>query len=217
MEDIRSSSRNLAPVCSCPDWGKPGSQWGSLTRRGAAPEERCAHASNRCLNQTAADRPQSRVSTLERPSSRGAAGPVPERPLSRGAVVYERPSSRAGFDRPGSRIGSVGGLPQYEAPPSRRASATGVFDNRTGMIYERSGIAVEEARTPGETRRAHSAQNNPDYEQAPQLHSVCCAEWENGLGPQSEWDIDVDIRQHIQQCTCTCNHMGYGNFMDYQE
>ncbi|GLH01393.1 Uncharacterized protein GBIM_07547 [Gryllus bimaculatus] len=33
----------------------------------------------------------------------------------------------------------------------------------------------------------------------------------------SEWgDIELDIRQHIQQCSCTCNHMGYGNFMDYQ-
>ncbi|KAJ9591028.1 hypothetical protein L9F63_027764, partial [Diploptera punctata] len=32
-----------------------------------------------------------------------------------------------------------------------------------------------------------------------------------------EWDIEMDIREHIQQCSCTCNHMGYGNYMDYQQ
>jgi hypothetical protein len=35
-------------------------------------------------------------------------------------------------------------------------------------------------------------------------------------GATTEWDVEMDIREHIQQCSCTCNHMGYGNFMDYQ-
>jgi hypothetical protein len=35
-------------------------------------------------------------------------------------------------------------------------------------------------------------------------------------GVPAEWDVEMDIREHIQQCSCTCNHMGYGNFMDYQ-
>ncbi|KAJ9579658.1 hypothetical protein L9F63_004681 [Diploptera punctata] len=37
----------------------------------------------------------------------------------------------------------------------------------------------------------------------------------NNAAP-GEWDIEMDIREHIQQCSCTCNHMGYGNYMDYQ-
>lgn len=28
--------------------------------------------------------------------------------------------------------------------------------------------------------------------------------------------IDLELEDHIKHCTCTCNHMGYGNFMDYQ-
>ncbi|XP_046660577.1 dipeptidase 1-like [Homalodisca vitripennis] len=32
----------------------------------------------------------------------------------------------------------------------------------------------------------------------------------------SQWELDMDLRHHIQHCACTCNHMGYGNYMDYQ-
>ncbi|XP_039284752.1 dipeptidase 1 isoform X3 [Nilaparvata lugens] len=32
----------------------------------------------------------------------------------------------------------------------------------------------------------------------------------------SHWELDLDLRHHIQHCACTCNHMGYGNYMDYQ-
>lgn len=28
--------------------------------------------------------------------------------------------------------------------------------------------------------------------------------------------IDDELEQHIKQCSCSCNHMGYGNSMDYQ-
>ncbi|XP_017479324.1 PREDICTED: uncharacterized protein LOC108368885 isoform X1 [Rhagoletis zephyria] len=28
--------------------------------------------------------------------------------------------------------------------------------------------------------------------------------------------IDDDLEQHIKHCACSCNHMGYGNSMDYQ-
>lgn len=27
---------------------------------------------------------------------------------------------------------------------------------------------------------------------------------------------DIELEDHIKHCSCTCNHMGYGNFMDYQ-
>lgn len=28
--------------------------------------------------------------------------------------------------------------------------------------------------------------------------------------------MDLELQDHIKHCACTCNHMGYGNFMDYQ-
>lgn len=28
--------------------------------------------------------------------------------------------------------------------------------------------------------------------------------------------LDPELRHHIQNCPCPCNHMGYGNFLDYQ-
>ncbi|XP_024080823.1 dipeptidase 1-like isoform X2 [Cimex lectularius] len=34
--------------------------------------------------------------------------------------------------------------------------------------------------------------------------------------PPPQWRLDMDLRHHIQHCACTCNHMGYGNYMDYQ-
>lgn len=30
------------------------------------------------------------------------------------------------------------------------------------------------------------------------------------------FDIDLDLQYHIQHCTCSCNHLGYGNYLDYQ-
>ncbi|CAH0546421.1 unnamed protein product [Brassicogethes aeneus] len=30
------------------------------------------------------------------------------------------------------------------------------------------------------------------------------------------WTLDPDIRSHIQNCPCPCNHMGYGNLLSYQ-
>lgn len=28
--------------------------------------------------------------------------------------------------------------------------------------------------------------------------------------------VELELQDHIKYCSCTCNHMGYGNFMDYQ-
>lgn len=28
--------------------------------------------------------------------------------------------------------------------------------------------------------------------------------------------MDIELESHIRNCSCSCNHMGYGNFMDYQ-
>ncbi|XP_018336042.1 dipeptidase 1-like [Agrilus planipennis] len=40
-----------------------------------------------------------------------------------------------------------------------------------------------------------------------------------GQGPGSPpdpWALDPELRHHIQHCPCTCNHLGYGNYLDYQ-
>lgn len=33
---------------------------------------------------------------------------------------------------------------------------------------------------------------------------------------ESPWDLELELRRHIETCACTCDHMGYGNYMDYQ-
>jgi len=30
------------------------------------------------------------------------------------------------------------------------------------------------------------------------------------------WDEEIVLR-HIKECRCTCNHMGYGNYLDWNE
>lgn len=30
------------------------------------------------------------------------------------------------------------------------------------------------------------------------------------------WELELELRRHIENCSCTCDHMGYGNYMDYQ-
>lgn len=31
-----------------------------------------------------------------------------------------------------------------------------------------------------------------------------------------EENVDFELQDHIKHCSCSCNHMGYGNYMDYQ-
>lgn len=38
----------------------------------------------------------------------------------------------------------------------------------------------------------------------------------NELNTSSSLIIDDELEEHIKQCSCSCNHMGYGNSMDYQ-
>ncbi|XP_065348601.1 dipeptidase 1-like isoform X1 [Cloeon dipterum] len=43
-------------------------------------------------------------------------------------------------------------------------------------------------------------------------------DFETDSNSSSSWDlaeVEMDMRRHIQQCSCTCNHMGFGNYMDY--
>lgn len=39
-----------------------------------------------------------------------------------------------------------------------------------------------------------------------------------GLAAHMEppWELELELRRHIETCACTCDHMGYGNYMDYQ-
>lgn len=32
----------------------------------------------------------------------------------------------------------------------------------------------------------------------------------------SDENMDFELQDHIKHCSCSCNHMGYGNYMDYQ-
>ncbi|KAK6630830.1 hypothetical protein RUM44_003000 [Polyplax serrata] len=185
------SVKVTGPVCSCPDaeqFGGPPNSDRSLHFERPPSVVAMSEGYTGPL-----DRPQSRMSTLERPKSRTS------------VVTFDRPPSRATMT--------------FERPPSR--GQTGVFDSRilNAMVLERPpcGMGARPDGNVNELRASQGMLHCPrEYERVPQVHSVCCAEWENGLGARSEWDIDVDIRQHIQQCTCTCNHMGYGNYMDYQ-
>ena len=34
--------------------------------------------------------------------------------------------------------------------------------------------------------------------------------------PVSDENVDLELQDHIKHCSCSCNHMGYGNYMDYQ-
>lgn len=36
-----------------------------------------------------------------------------------------------------------------------------------------------------------------------------------GVAPDA-FLLDPELRHHIQNCPCPCNHMGYGNVLDYQ-
>lgn len=34
--------------------------------------------------------------------------------------------------------------------------------------------------------------------------------------PSKDETAEFELQDHIKHCSCSCNHMGYGNFMDYQ-
>lgn len=58
------------------------------------------------------------------------------------------------------------------------------------------------------------------------LHAVVDGTPTGGSGPtvgclgrsvaHTEDGMQIELKDHIKHCSCTCNHMGYGNFMDYQ-
>lgn len=36
------------------------------------------------------------------------------------------------------------------------------------------------------------------------------------VGSADDENVDFELQDHIKHCSCSCNHMGYGNYMDYQ-
>ena len=49
-------------------------------------------------------------------------------------------------------------------------------------------------------------------------HVVTTAACNNSTSTSSTevWDEEIVLR-HIKECRCTCNHMGYGNYLDWSE
>jgi hypothetical protein len=49
-------------------------------------------------------------------------------------------------------------------------------------------------------------------------HVVTTATCNNSASSSSVevWDEEIVLR-HIKECRCTCNHMGYGNYLDWSE
>lgn len=98
------------------------------------------------------------------------------------------------FHRPQSRLG-------YEERPQSRVGYTSDSRCASGLGYDDTGGGYLDQTDPrmyctsgycmGDTMMAAS-------------RGVCGEE------------VELDMRRHIQACACTCNHMGYGNYMDYQ-
>lgn len=39
----------------------------------------------------------------------------------------------------------------------------------------------------------------------------------SGALMEPPWELELELRRHIETCACTCDHMGYGNYMDYHQ
>ncbi|CAG9087855.1 unnamed protein product [Plutella xylostella] len=37
-----------------------------------------------------------------------------------------------------------------------------------------------------------------------------------GAPMEPPWELELEVRRHIETCACPCDHMGYGNYLDYQ-
>nr|CAD7406264.1 unnamed protein product [Timema cristinae] len=74
---------------------------------------------------------------------------------------------------------------------------------RTGIRDFQTVNGVLTVRTPSEEMYHIDECSSPMHRPGP----LVAPDWRDG---------EIDILQHIEQCSCTCNHMGYGNFMDFQ-
>lgn len=65
---------------------------------------------------------------------------------------------------------------------------------------------------PGPAAHSHHHHQHLHHHQQ-QLHHRNVA---SGASTATNDVMDIELEDHIKHCSCTCNHMGYGNFMDYQ-
>ena len=98
------------------------------------------------------------------------------------------------FHRPQSRLG-------YEERPQSRVGYTSDSRCASGLGYEDTGGGFLEQSDP----RMYCTSGYCMGDTMMATSRGLCGE-----------EVELDMRRHIQACACTCNHMGYGNYMDYQ-
>ncbi|KAH8406392.1 hypothetical protein KR215_012174 [Drosophila sulfurigaster] len=76
---------------------------------------------------------------------------------------------------------------------------------------------AEQQQQQQQTNESHYHKGKGEWERAKVKYhqdlNVACYGHALTLGGAS---IDDELEQHIKHCSCSCNHMGYGNSMDYQ-
>lgn len=64
--------------------------------------------------------------------------------------------------------------------------------------------------SPPHQHHAHTYHQHHHHHHLNRPHSILTS-------PTTNTDVmDIELESHIRNCPCNCNHMGYGNFMDYQ-
>nr|XP_040582175.1 uncharacterized protein LOC121130504 [Lepeophtheirus salmonis] len=59
-------------------------------------------------------------------------------------------------------------------------------------------------------RHRRSRSGGGGYSSIKERHSTRCASF-----PIQDGDSDYEIQEHIKYCKCSCDHLGYGNYVDY--
>lgn len=109
------------------------------------------------------------------------------------------------LDHNGKRVTDDGDERRYGMSLAPRRSLAAVMVTGSASPGTRQSVQVA-ART-----RARGDQCSRDDTTYPMVNRS------HGTQPDP-WmlDLDPELRYHIQNCPCPCNHMGYGNFLDYQ-
>ncbi|XP_048511448.1 dipeptidase 1-like [Athalia rosae] len=102
--------------------------------------------------------------------------------------TFHRPQSRIGFEDPSMRAQSRIGYASDSRCPSRLG-----YEDTGGSYIDQTD------------HRMYCTGGNCMKDTMSVTARGVCGE-----------EVELDMRRHIQACACTCNHMGYGNYMDYQ-
>lgn len=79
----------------------------------------------------------------------------------------------------------------------------------------------ERLRSPAKQKQQCAGKKLPGLSaSSPACRSTFCGSVIDGRGGgggvDGDENVDFELQDHIKHCSCSCNHMGYGNFMDYQ-